>query len=285
MKIGQTIKFCRWTHKAISNYEIALEGRLGTVLEIGPEYLQIKLCEHEPELDSWDNILTWTIEDLLHDCDGWDLCNNLERTQFFRGCLASLITQESGLLAPARRMTVSDGENMSFELTEAFHSALKIARTTEEGSDENVAATCHAFRVAHSYGWDNMEDKEFAEWALKATEQECLAEGLRQALKKCQPSALIAHVDGFLGAAFESVVAEPMEEGISHEIEGRAISAATDAQDVFWASIVKSFPEVITGDFDPGATCAFDAAIKDAVTTWLGWNHPDLPEDAIMEWK
>lgn len=60
-----------------------------------------------------------------------------------------------------------------------------------------------------------------------------------------------------------------------HKInETRIDHAIIDAQDAFWAAMVKAFPEVKTGDFSPGDTMDFDEACKTAARAWLLWNHP-----------
>ena len=38
--------------------------------------------------------------------------------------------------------------------------------------------------------------------------------------------------------------------------------------------VVKAFPEVTTGDFDPMASLALDKALESAVILWLNWNYP-----------
>jgi hypothetical protein len=45
-----------------------------------------------------------------------------------------------------------------------------------------------------------------------------------------------------------------------------------NAQAAFWQVIAQAFPAVTTGDFPPDASATFDAAIKQAVTTWLEFN-------------
>lgn len=58
------------------------------------------------------------------------------------------------------------------------------------------------------------------------------------------------------------------------DLWGRLDPALEEAQNAFWAVIVKHYPEADSGDFPPDATFAFDQAIKDAAETWIAFNVP-----------
>lgn len=61
-----------------------------------------------------------------------------------------------------------------------------------------------------------------------------------------------------------------------HKIDQKRIDdAIQNAEDAFWAQLVKDFPEVKTGDFPPCATMDFVDAVRTAARAWLLWNHPD----------
>lgn len=69
------------------------------------------------------------------------------------------------------------------ELIVIFGKALEIVANPDgEGTDEHLATSCAAFELANECGWDCERDEEFASWALKATGQEILVEGLTRAL-------------------------------------------------------------------------------------------------------
>jgi hypothetical protein len=92
---GTQITFCKWTYKAISNYEIDLSGKTGLVISVGPGAMEIKLDEHMPELDEWDNTLVWLIEDCLFGerLDNWEDVSPEKAYGFFAGYLASMVTK------------------------------------------------------------------------------------------------------------------------------------------------------------------------------------------------
>lgn len=54
----------------------------------------------------------------------------------------------------------------------------------------------------------------------------------------------------------------------------RIDSAVSDAQEAFWAEIVKHYPEITTGDFPPDAHLAFEEACLKAATVWVEGNSP-----------
>jgi hypothetical protein len=73
-------------------------------------------------------------------------------------------------------------------LTEAFTTAKTILAATEYGSRAAEHATLAAFALAESLtGWANTDDDQWMSWCLKATEEEILDEGLRQALLHMEP--------------------------------------------------------------------------------------------------
>jgi hypothetical protein len=91
--VGTKVTFCKWTYKAISNWELDISGKTGTVLCVGPGAMEIRLDEHVPELDEWDNILIWTMDDCLFG-DRYDRWENVSPEQaygFFAGYLASMV--------------------------------------------------------------------------------------------------------------------------------------------------------------------------------------------------
>ena len=55
----------------------------------------------------------------------------------------------------------------------------------------------------------------------------------------------------------------------------RIEEAVRDAEHFFWEEICVHFPEVRTGDLDPGTVFALNIAMENAVRIWLGYNAPD----------
>jgi hypothetical protein len=55
-------------------------------------------------------------------------------------------------------------------------------------------------------------------------------------------------------------------------------AAIEEAQVAFWAVIVKHYPEVPSGDMDPGGSFAFSSGCDEALDRWLRWNHPTHPD-------
>jgi hypothetical protein len=54
----------------------------------------------------------------------------------------------------------------------------------------------------------------------------------------------------------------------------KRIKIATQvAMDAFWAKVAEQFPEITTGDLDPGATIDFENASVSAVTRWIYCNR------------
>lgn len=62
------------------------------------------------------------------------------------------------------------------------------------------------------------------------------------------------------------------------EIDRRIDLAFENADADFWVAVVRIFPEITTGDFDPGATFEIHEAMKTAITRWVGWNLPNQGE-------
>lgn len=60
----------------------------------------------------------------------------------------------------------------------------------------------------------------------------------------------------------------------------RAIEAA-EAE--FWLAVAQAYPEIKTGDLDPGATLTFRSAMREAVAAWLDENAPKPPATAACE--
>ncbi len=50
------------------------------------------------------------------------------------------------------------------------------------------------------------------------------------------------------------------------------------AQQAFWEKLIEIFPQVQSGDFPPLESDKFDKDCKDAIETWLEWNHPDCED-------
>lgn len=84
------------------------------------------------------------------------------------------------------------------ELIIAFGKALAILQTEDGyGSEEALDAENAAFDLAKKYGWDPADDAwGFESWALKATNDEILVEGLQRALV-----AVRQQLDNHLGKA------------------------------------------------------------------------------------
>lgn len=59
-----------------------------------------------------------------------------------------------------------------------------------------------------------------------------------------------------------------------------------EAEEAFWAEVVKHFPDIKTGDLDPGATVRFRLACAEVVEAWLDQNTPQLvpPTEGGFYW-
>jgi hypothetical protein len=66
----------------------------------------------------------------------------------------------------------------------------------------------------------------------------------------------------------------PYEAGVP-DPDQRLTVALQAADDAFWAAIVAAYPEVRSGDLDPGSVVGFDKAQHDVVTAWLIANYPE----------
>jgi hypothetical protein len=55
-------------------------------------------------------------------------------------------------------------------------------------------------------------------------------------------------------------------------MDNRIKLAVELASDAFWDSVVRSFPEAETGDFDPLESPAINGAMTRAVEEWVHWN-------------
>jgi len=63
-----------------------------------------------------------------------------------------------------------------------------------------------------------------------------------------------------------------MSGNLTHDTD-RIRKAVVKGELSFWEVIIKEYPEINTGDFDPGAAFALNGALTDALTTWLHWNE------------
>ena len=55
--------------------------------------------------------------------------------------------------------------------------------------------------------------------------------------------------------------------------------AIQDGEFAFWGEIIKHFPEVTGGDFDPILLAEMTISLKDYLEHWLFCNHPTYLED------
>lgn len=77
--------------------------------------------------------------------------------------------------------SVTDYEDARFGVVNAFWRALDADRREPESLRAETLVNA-AYVRATEFGWDWTDDGEFLDYALKATTQEALAEGLRRAL-------------------------------------------------------------------------------------------------------
>jgi|GEM_PF-3590500 hypothetical protein len=54
----------------------------------------------------------------------------------------------------------------------------------------------------------------------------------------------------------------------------RFVNAISDADDAFWAAIAQSYPEINTGDLEPGIAIHLKVVMETAVASWLKANAP-----------
>lgn len=59
------------------------------------------------------------------------------------------------------------------------------------------------------------------------------------------------------------------------EVLQRTDAAVQEGTDAFWAAIAGAFPEITSGDMDPGAVMRLEHAMRSAVASWLDGNQPD----------
>jgi hypothetical protein len=65
-----------------------------------------------------------------------------------------------------------------------FDAAYEIAKVDENyGTERAIDAQNEAFEAAKAAGWDYENDQQFCDWALKATDEECIAEGKKRFIK------------------------------------------------------------------------------------------------------
>lgn len=62
----------------------------------------------------------------------------------------------------------------------------------------------------------------------------------------------------------------------------RVLRATNCAEDVFWAAVVKQFPEITTGDFDPLDATRLNERLRVAVGRWFDNNTPAKPNEHPM---
>lgn len=94
-----------------------------------------------------------------------------------------------------RTITGNNYTKACADLIVAFGNALAILKNEDAyGSDEALEAENAAFDLAKECGW-SPEGDDFESWALKATNDEILVEGLQRAL-----AAVRAQLDAFLAA-------------------------------------------------------------------------------------
>jgi hypothetical protein len=82
----------------------------------------------------------------------------------------------------SRTITSNNYTAVCADLIVAFGKALAILKQEGTyGSNKALKAEIAAFDLAQQYGW-RPEDDDFESWALKATNDEILVEGLKRAL-------------------------------------------------------------------------------------------------------
>lgn len=79
--------------------------------------------------------------------------------------------------------TVTQYEDACAEIVFAFAEALHTIRMLAAVGDSHDGTSLDAaFEISKKHGWDWSADTGFADWCLKATDQEICVEGLRRAL-------------------------------------------------------------------------------------------------------
>jgi hypothetical protein len=151
-------------------------------------------------------------------------------------------------------MNTSDYAERRLALVRAFCAAMD-ADAKDYDSEETERLTVEAFDLAKSYGWDYDDDPEWSRAICKATGAEILADGLRFAL----------------GKRLDRVPPE-----------FRVNRATENAIEVFWAEVVRCFPDIKTGDLDPDVTFQFEQVCQATVKRWVSLNTPE-PRPTVIE--
>jgi hypothetical protein len=93
--VGQRIQLLKPTYKCIGNSEPDFGGQRGTITQFNLHGISIRLDEHDPNLDEWDNELHWCQEDLLftgqrdeQQLEWFKHTTANERLAFYRGALS-----------------------------------------------------------------------------------------------------------------------------------------------------------------------------------------------------
>lgn len=58
------------------------------------------------------------------------------------------------------------------------------------------------------------------------------------------------------------------------DVDKRFVDAISDADDAFWAVIAKSYPEINSGDLEPGIVIQLKMIMETALAAWLKANAP-----------
>ena len=65
-------------------------------------------------------------------------------------------------------------------------------------------------------------------------------------------------------------------EPLSRDQEIRLNSVLEIAMLSFWERVAEGYPEVLTGDFPPGADYRLSESCRNAIRLWLHFNEPDV---------
>lgn len=71
-----------------------------------------------------------------------------------------------------------------------------------------------------------------------------------------------------------------LKDGATVDINDRIRRATLAAQDAFWGTFARNFPEVKTGDASPEQALLFDCACDSATTAWIASNYPTKHDTA-----
>lgn len=132
---------------------------------------------------------------------------------------------------------------MDIDTLKRFAQRAKPLNPDEWGSDRQTDAQ-NGFgyllkELLPTKAWEHFED-----FALKATEDEMTAYGIKLAENKDAVQVLDARIE-------------------------KTLEAASDA---FWAKVAEAFPEAKHGDFGPEESFAIENAMRDAISMWVRWN-------------